>query len=442
MAEAAWKAAGASDEDVRNFNSTGYLGGFNYSGLGNPWDNFDNESTVFPEEMLTYVFNNIDNFRDLEGQSAYLIPLPGSIDPNQEFGSPTANWTTGGGFGKFAPEVVYNTEDIDVGIKDALTSVVNAGNYYDEVNTFGDLENVGEIDWDKFWGVNDYSEGFDPDHSSFWDSDEYGTADQYRNESGTQNMLTATMAGTHGGMGVHEVMAQVGRAYQAYMNELASRPSSELDPDSFFNSRRNDLREDSNFDSIVNLTERLKEQERIEDSILTEWDAAVLRAELQGESDEFKRLAREVEGQRILPGGSTVNYAYGGSVIPVQEDVLLNYASSLPGNPNMGNRSAASSMYGEDSVRQIENLLSGGGYVGGRDGGMDDTVPAMTDGTQPAKLSSGEFVMPADVVSSLGDGNNENGAQKLYEMMDRIRAFKTGSLEQPPPVDDGSVMPV
>ena len=87
-------------------------------------------------------------------------------------------------------------------------------------------------------------------------------------------------------------------------------------------------------------------------------------------------------------------------------------------------------------------MLAGGGYIGGRDGGMDDTVPAMTDGTQPAKLSSGEFVMPADVVSSLGDGNNENGAQKLYEMMDRIRAFKTGSLEQPPPVDDGSVMPV
>ena len=83
----------------------------------------------------------------------------------------------------------------------------------------------------------------------------------------------------------------------------------------------------------------------------------------------------------------------------------------------------------------------GGGYIDGASGGMDDMVPAVTDGVEPAKLSSGEFVVPADVVSHLGDGNNENGASKLHDMMNRIRTFKTGNPQQPAPVNDDWVMP-
>ena len=68
---------------------------------------------------------------------------------------------------------------------------------------------------------------------------------------------------------------------------------------------------------------------------------------------------------------------------------------------------------------------------------MDDTIPASIDGSQPAALSSGEFVVPADVVSHLGDGNNQNGASKLYSFMDQVRTVKTGSTEQPDPFNDG-----
>ena len=68
---------------------------------------------------------------------------------------------------------------------------------------------------------------------------------------------------------------------------------------------------------------------------------------------------------------------------------------------------------------------------------MDDTVPATVDGSQPAALSAGEFVVPADVVSHLGDGNNQNGASKLYQFLDQVRTVKTGSTEQPAPLDDG-----
>ena len=61
---------------------------------------------------------------------------------------------------------------------------------------------------------------------------------------------------------------------------------------------------------------------------------------------------------------------------------------------------------------------------------MADEIPSTIDGEQPAALSHGEFVIPADVVSHLGNGNSEAGAKKLYEMMDRIRMARTGTTEQ------------
>jgi hypothetical protein len=85
----------------------------------------------------------------------------------------------------------------------------------------------------------------------------------------------------------------------------------------------------------------------------------------------------------------------------------------------------------------IVNAMAGGGYIGGADGGMDDTIPASIDGSNAAALSSGEFVVPADVVSHLGDGNNQNGASKLYQLLDQVRTVKTGSTEQPAPFNDG-----
>lgn len=83
------------------------------------------------------------------------------------------------------------------------------------------------------------------------------------------------------------------------------------------------------------------------------------------------------------------------------------------------------------------NMKAGGGYIGGFDGGMDDTISTTIDGSDPAALSSGEFVIPADVVSHLGDGNNQNGAAKLYNFLDQVRVNKTGSVEQPAPINDG-----
>ena len=69
-------------------------------------------------------------------------------------------------------------------------------------------------------------------------------------------------------------------------------------------------------------------------------------------------------------------------------------------------------------------------YLRGQTDGMADKIPSNIDGVQPAKLSHGEFVIPADVVSHLGNGNSDAGAKVLYKMMDRVRQARTGPKKQ------------
>ncbi len=81
------------------------------------------------------------------------------------------------------------------------------------------------------------------------------------------------------------------------------------------------------------------------------------------------------------------------------------------------------------------NVGTQGYYLGGPTDGMADQIPATIDGRQPAALSDGEFVIPADVVSHLGNGNSEAGAQNLYSMMERVRKDRTGNPNQGRQID-------
>jgi hypothetical protein len=73
---------------------------------------------------------------------------------------------------------------------------------------------------------------------------------------------------------------------------------------------------------------------------------------------------------------------------------------------------------------------------------MDDLVPAtMDDGSQDVLLSDGEFIVPADVVSGLGNGSTDAGAAELDRMMDRVRQERTGRTEQAKQVRAGGLMP-
>ena len=82
-----------------------------------------------------------------------------------------------------------------------------------------------------------------------------------------------------------------------------------------------------------------------------------------------------------------------------------------------------------------------GRYLQGGTDGMADKIPAAIDNEQPAALSHGEFVIPADVVSHLGNGNSEAGADKLYQMMARIRKARTGNEKQGKRINPDKFMP-
>ena len=66
----------------------------------------------------------------------------------------------------------------------------------------------------------------------------------------------------------------------------------------------------------------------------------------------------------------------------------------------------------------------------GQGGGLGDVLPAMIEGEAPAALSEGEFVVPADVVSLLGDGSSEAGARILNGLIEKIRVSKQGNNKQ------------
>jgi hypothetical protein len=73
--------------------------------------------------------------------------------------------------------------------------------------------------------------------------------------------------------------------------------------------------------------------------------------------------------------------------------------------------------------------------------GMSDNIPATINGRQPARLADGEFVIPADVVSHLGNGSTEAGAKQLHAMMDKVRSARTGNKKQGKNINPKKYMP-
>ena len=109
------------------------------------------------------------------------------------------------------------------------------------------------------------------------------------------------------------------------------------------------------------------------------------------------------------------------------------------------------SRYGEEALRDLvervqtgqfdENAEATEGQVSGVGDGMDDMIPATLEGEQDVVLSDGEFIVPADVVSGLGNGSTDAGSKSLYEMMDRVREMRTGGTMQPKQVPQSKMLP-
>lgn len=92
----------------------------------------------------------------------------------------------------------------------------------------------------------------------------------------------------------------------------------------------------------------------------------------------------------------------------------------------------------------VSEYQAGGKLLRGAGDGMSDDIPAVIRGrgVQRAALADGEFVIPADVVSHLGNGSTEAGAKKLYQMMDKIRLARTGNKRQGRKINPDKFLPM
>lgn len=168
-----------------------------------------------------------------------------------------------------------------------------------------------------------------------------------------------------------------------------------------------------------------------------EYDAAV--AEIDRQAEYAQKVVSEnpfsTTPDRDVSIGETF-YGRAGA-----EDTL--YGRNSPNSTLYAMGGSVDDEYGMDEVRGImagnlQKGLFGQGYAaggqprflsGGGDG-MSDSIPATINGNQEARLADGEFVIPADVVSHLGNGSSKAGAKQLYSMMDKVRKARTGNPKQ------------
>jgi hypothetical protein len=92
-------------------------------------------------------------------------------------------------------------------------------------------------------------------------------------------------------------------------------------------------------------------------------------------------------------------------------------------------------------ISSLGSYSDGGRMLKGPGDGMSDSIPASISNKRPARLADGEFVVPADVVSHLGNGSTDAGARQLYSMMDKVRSARTGTKKQGRQIRPQKMMP-
>ena len=107
--------------------------------------------------------------------------------------------------------------------------------------------------------------------------------------------------------------------------------------------------------------------------------------------------------------------------------------NDIKGTPNQN--------YAHGGISSLGGYSDGGRMLKGPGDGMSDSIPASISGKQPARLADGEFVVPADVVSHLGNGSTDAGAKRLYSMMDKVRQARTGKKKQARAINPNKMMP-
>jgi hypothetical protein len=103
-------------------------------------------------------------------------------------------------------------------------------------------------------------------------------------------------------------------------------------------------------------------------------------------------------------------------------------AANVVYNPNTQQYQQMATGGLSDAHYNLGGYSDGGRLLRGPGDGVSDSIPAVIGKKQPARLADGEFVVPARIVSELGNGSTEAGARKLYAMMDRIQASRKNTV--------------
>jgi hypothetical protein len=122
-------------------------------------------------------------------------------------------------------------------------------------------------------------------------------------------------------------------------------------------------------------------------------------------------------GNFFAAGGITA-LAHGGTMRPFFSGRTGKYQEHTP------------LMYAEGGMYNLGSYSDGGRLLRGPGDGVSDDIPATIGEKQPARLADGEFVVPARIVSELGNGSTEAGARKLYAMMDRVQKARYSTVDK------------
>ena len=118
-------------------------------------------------------------------------------------------------------------------------------------------------------------------------------------------------------------------------------------------------------------------------------------------------------------------------VLQLERANNVNPAVNQPPLPEPNNFNTAVNQPLPPEQNNFNNPPAAGRFIEGSGDGLSDSIPANIEGQQEARLSDGEFVIPADVVSGIGNGSSGAGSAQLFDMMRKIRKRRTGMTAQP-----------
>ncbi len=129
----------------------------------------------------------------------------------------------------------------------------------------------------------------------------------------------------------------------------------------------------------------------------------------------YTRVAPGTRQRDILAPTTPMMAANGGMMDsgPVEEMSNRNEMETMMANGGQ--------MFAAGGISHLGDYSDGGRLLKGPGDGVSDSIPATIANKRPARLADGEFVVPARIVSELGNGSTEAGARKLYAMMDRVQ---------------------